>query len=310
MCVVLPNIASEIEMSFIRKFLFLCAVLCAVTCSAYVPGPLEGGEPCLVELLKAMKKLNADFQSNSRAPIPGDPVVCYVMTELTKQLIQSIIFGEINATMPNDAECVEKEFQAQQTLFDVLKVRLIDGSKTLNDTYKHNQLLEARNDLTGNLETVAVNCQIEKEKLNNIFQRDLAIKNETLEAHQTEYCLTKYTVDNALLALADLDINRYNIDKESVNCDGIIDVEKSHLEREVRSMVAGLPKANQTSDCIMDAYKSSAANNFQIALKVLDYLDISKETKEPMQDSNSRGFRNIFATSVGECERAAKSKTQ
>lgn len=297
-------------MNFIRKFSFLCVVLCAVTCAAYVPGPLEGGEPCLVELLKAMKKLNADFQSNSREPIPADPVVCYVMTELTKQLIQSTIFGEINATLPNDADCVEKEFEAQQTLFDVFKVRLIDGSKTLNDTDKQNQLLEARNELTGKLETVAVNCQIEKGKINNIFQRDLAIKNETLEAHQTEYCLAKYAVDNALLALDDVDIDPHNIDKESLNCDGIVDVEKSHLEREVRNMVAGLPKANQTTDCIMDAYKSSAANKFHIALKVLDYLDISKETKEPMQDSGSRGFRNIFAASIGECERAAKSKTQ
>lgn len=292
---------SALKMNVARKLSLLCVVFCAALCAADVLGK---GDQCFVRHLKAAGKLNADFESTSD---PYNPLVCYAWTERTMHMVKSSFNGEIKVEMPNDADCLTEEFNVTKSVENVFKIRLIEKSN-MNDTEKQNQLVEARNEFTELLEKIAVHCQADKQKFINIFQTVLGIKNETLEAFQTVYCLAKYATDNNLLDMVNVKMNPHNIDTESVNCDGIVDVEKSKAEREIRTIISGMSTASRSLDCIMDAYKSSETVRFQIALKVLHYLDFPKETKESATVSNSLEFQNFLRTSVSTCKNPPSQK--
>lgn len=284
-------------MNVLMKFSIFCIVFYASLSSANNSNNAVGG--CLVQLLKAMGKLSADFQSNS---LPKNPLVCYYMTELSINMMKGVYHGEISAKLPNEADCLIEMFDLHGTVFDIIKVRLIEESSTLDETQKQTQLEEARNELTKDLEKIVVDCPTNKEKFRNIFHIPLAIKNDTLEAHQTEYCLAKYAVDNELLELDDAKVwNPHNITPESVDCDNIVAAERISSEREVGNVIGSMPNVGKHLECIMDLYRTGKTFNNHVSFKVLTFLDLPKETKASLGSSHSVAFSNFMRTSYQTC---------
>lgn len=286
-------------MNLVLRYSIFCVVCCAALSSAYVSNKVVGG--CLVQLLKAIGKLSADFPSH---PPPTDPLVCYYMTDLTTNMVRGVFHGEMQAKLPKETDCLTETFDLHRTVFDVIKIRVIEENDVLNETQKQTQLGEARKELTDSLEKIVADCPTDKEKFINIFHIALAIKNDTLGAQQTEYCLAKYTVDNNLLELGDAKVwNVHNINPESVDCDGIIAVEKSDSEREVRSVIGVMPNVGKYLDCIMDLYRAGDTFDNQAALKVLTFLDVGNDTKASLGANHSRGFSNFMTTSYQTCSK-------
>lgn len=284
-----------------KRSLFCVVVFCTVLCSADEPYTLV--DLCFVQHLKGVGKLNVDILSTEKRI---DPLVCHVVSGQAMEIIKSTYNGEIRADMPNDADCLTDEFSVQRSVENVAKIRLFEKS-SLNDTEKEHQMAEARNEFTQNLEKIATHCRADQRKFVNIFHLILGIKNETLEAHQTVYCLTRYAVAAKVLDFGTADINPHNIDPEGgVDCDGIVELEKIRAERELRNLVSGTPAGSRSLDCIMDAYRSGEVFRYQIALRALYHLDLTKETKALAAQSPSTNFSNFLRSSFSTCVRSSR----
>lgn len=287
-------------MNAVKILTFISALICATElCSAQVS--LRFGEACLVQLLKASENLGVDFPS---PPTPPSPLMCYYVTELSMQMVKSSTYGEIQDEIPDHVDCVTLELEAQRGILHIIKILLIENSKLLTDNEKEKQLADARNDFTEILNTIATNCHTDK--FVQIFNTILGVKNETVEFHQTIYCLAKYVSDQKLMTLDGVHINPQNIDLNSINCENILDVERLKAERQMRNIIAGLPVAGRSVDCIMNAYKTSEAFGFQAIGKVLHHSKLSKEIKDATVENNGTAFHNFLVTSISTCAKSTR----
>ncbi|XP_037030811.1 uncharacterized protein LOC119070540 [Bradysia coprophila] len=241
-------------MNIARKISIFCVVFCVALSSADITPQSPSLRGCFIPLLKSMGKLSADFEPN----LPSqNPFICHSITGMGTILVKSLYLGEIKAILPNEADCLTEKFDQHGAIFDIIKLRILDETDTLDETEKQRQLEEARTDLTNIFDKIVADCPTDRQKFNNIFHIPLAIKNETLEAHQAKYCLAKYTIDNKLLEFDNAEVwNPHNVNPEGVDCDGIVANEKIISEREVRSVLAAMPNVDKHMDCIMGLYRT------------------------------------------------------
>lgn len=259
------------------------------------------GEACLVEYLKAVGKLNSDFQSTA----PPSPLVCHYAAPLAMKMVKSIILDDLKTEIPNESVCLTRDIEVQRAVENVIKIALIENSKFLIDTEKQTQVSEARKEFKAVLVEVAVHyCEADQKQFINIFRDVFGEKNETTEASQYEYCLAKYAVENNYLELGNVDLNPHKIDAESVNCDNIVADERGKAEREIRNIISVLQGSNGSMDCVLNAYRSSNAFGWQVTVKVLDYLDFSKETNESETDKNNAVLRNFIWSTISTCAKS------
>lgn len=156
----------------------------------------------------------------------------------------------------------------------LVKISIIENSYNLSDSERKTQLDETRNELKQNLEQIATQCHTDDKNFISIFNVHLGIKNETLEVLRYEYCTAKYIADNKFLEMGNVEINPHHIDTESVNCDNVIDMDRS---KEENGLSDKLPA--QEKECIMNAYKNDKIYELIIALKVANNLEFSRESR-------------------------------
>lgn len=128
------------------------------------------------------------------------------------QNVKSIYRDRIADTFsPKEAECLTHELDNAEMFDYYLKLDLIELSTLFGDSEKFIELQETRK----LLKDVRIGADAECGKRYEIF-------NKTLEDRQQKYCMAKYTIDNQLLELCNVDINPYEIDTGSANCDNIV----------------------------------------------------------------------------------------
>lgn len=261
-------------MDLARNFSIFCVVFYAALCSAE-ENHFRTGEACITQYLKAKGKLNADFQSS------GSPSShCRLIIPLAVQMIKTNINDRVKKEIPNESDCLTEELDNQGTIDYLLKISVIGNNKLLSEIGRQTQLEETRSQFKADLENIAIQCETDDKNFINIFHDNLGIKNETLEAFQHQYCLTKYAMDNKFLELDNVEMNPHHIDLESVNCDYIVDVEKSKNEKELSDKLSSTPAGGRSSDCILKAFRSNKVFGWNVSLQVLNYLDVARETKE------------------------------
>lgn len=261
-------------MDFARKFSLFCVVFYAALCSAE-ESPFRTGEACFVQYLKAKGKLNADFPTSV---LPSSQ--CRLIVPLTVQMLKSNINDQIRRDTSNESDCLTEEFNNQEAFDYLLKITLIGSSQLMSSIARETQLTETRNQFKVDLENIAIQCQTDEEKFVKVFHDNLGIKNETLEAFQYEYCLTKYVVGNKLLEVGNADLNPHHIDPENVNCDYIVDAEKSQNEKQISDKLSVTPAGERSLECILNAYRKDNVFGWNVALKVLNYVDLTNERRE------------------------------
>lgn len=289
-------------MNFVEKVSVICVVLCVAFCSAIGPSSIAG--LCTVPYLKHSGRLNVNFPIDSSQSVP--PIICYQVYRQSVNVVKSLFFGEIEADLPAHADCLTKEFGDKNDVEHILAIRLIDDTEFLNETEKEEQLIAARKKLSDELDRISDHCQNDKQAFINVFTVPLGIKNETVEAHQANYCLAKYAADNRILDFSNVEMNPHNIDTENVNCDNVIDRQKAKSEREIRNAVLILLRAERSEDCTMNAYKSDGIFKIQLAVQLLEMYDFPKEYKESATVSYGNGMLDFISTTVPECVKKAK----
>lgn len=137
------------------------------------------------------------------------------------------ICRNINKEIPNGADCLINEFSNLETLDLIVKLKVIEKTRSLDETEMKMKLNKTPKELQEDLEKMASQCQTEDKIFIAIFNEHFRIKNETLDALQ--YCIAKYAADNKIL--------------------------RQTSEKDFREKMNLIPKSASSSGCIMNAYR-------------------------------------------------------
>lgn len=261
------------------KILFGCVVFCATLyCSAIENYNLEI-ESCVVQYLKQKGKLNESLQST----IPPTSR-CRLLVPTYVQNAKSVYRNHIADTFPaNVAECLAHELDNAENFDYYLKWDLIELSSLFGDSEKISQLQETRKLLKDVRREADAQCG-----------KRFEIFNKTLE----EYCMAKYTIDNQLLELNNVDINPYEIDTGSVNCDNIVDTERRKYEKEYSDEISATETGRRLLDCIMKEYRNGNMAGCKIALKILHFSGMSIQVQKGEVNRINKKIEGFISKSV------------
>jgi len=273
------------------SFAIYGVVICIALCTFVVTA--DENNECIAQYLNKKGKLDNNF-SSTQAPTLSH---CRLALPIVLGVMKTLIDDQIKEKLPNDEDCLIKEFSNKEALDQMLKIGVIKNSNSLGESEIKSQLDETRKDFKDDLEEIAVQCEVAGDKFESIFNDVLGIKNETLAALESYYCLTKYAADNKVLPLDNVELNPDNIKTEDVDCSAIIARERRIEERDIRNKLQS--KSPAVISCVMNAYKSDKLFDWGVAAKILDKVDLPKETKKLGRDQlveklSSFGMSTLF----------------
>lgn len=270
-------------MNLAKKFVFHCVVITVVIGAALcsedteVEKDLREGGTCLVPYLQRQEKLSIDFNSTSTL----SELQCFRVTPVILAILKTVVHVLIKQEITNDSsDCLSNKFDDEDAIDYIIKIGVLDISSSLSESDRKTQLEVTRNEFKQELKKIAAHCQTDDKDFVKIFNDNLGIKNDSVEAAQDEYCLVKYAVDKKVLELGNLDMNPQNIDSNSVDCDHIIDIDKRKKEKELTDRSFMRLQEHPSMSCIEDNYRNMKVYDWGIALKLINKLDFSRETKE------------------------------
>lgn len=265
------------KMDLAKKLIIYCVVTSLAIYSVEADSQRDG-DACLVQYLQLKGKLSADIKSAEPAPSG-----CDFVTPFTIGVIKSAVFNRIEKEMSlNVARCLIQQLDDRdKEAFDyVVKINVLAASSSLNESERQTQVEATRNQFKEDLEKIAVHCETDGQKFINIFRDTLGIRNDSLAVLQYEYCLAKYAVDNGVVVLGDVEINPRHIDSNSVDCEQIMEADKSRNEKYFIDKNAVTFAGEESMNCAVNAYRNNKIYDWSVAFKVLKNLDFSLEKKE------------------------------
>lgn len=279
-------------MDFAMKGLLFYVMCCAALCNAE-QNLVRDGQACVVQYLKGKGKLTESF------PSTGSPSsLCRLVIPASVQIVNGNVKYQVGKEFPNEVDCLTAEFENKDGVDYLLQLDLIRSS-SLSASAKNTQLENTKSQFKDMLEEIAVQCHVDDKNFVKLFNEALGIKNETLEAHQNEYCMAKYVfVDNQLLEVNNVDINPHRIETNSVNCEYLIDIERSNAEKELSDKLSATETGQSSLNCVVNAFRSGNMFNYRVALKVLGTLDITSQEKERETNKISKKISEFVLTTV------------
>lgn len=276
------------------KFALICVLilLSPVLASQFV----DEIEACLVQYLKGKGKLSSDFQS-----VKEPSQLCVDKLSSMLQSLRTFIDDEIRKEMPNEVECLLGAMDDQETVDHFTMIYVLRLNMFLSENDLKIQLAGSRTQLKQDLESIALQCKVDDKNFVKIFNVNLGIKNETLEALQYEYCITKYCVDNKFLVSGNYEMNPNNIATD-INCTSIIDIDRNKAEQEFADEYITTPEAKEAKTCIVQAYRNAKRYEWFIALKVLANEVNARRTKHADVTKATEKLTNpSFSQTVDKC---------
>lgn len=235
---------------------------------------LDETEACFVQYLKVKGKVDSSFQSIIE---PTENCVDKLSSML--QSLRAFIDNEIRKEMPDELECLLGAMENQECVDHFIMIYVLRLNMFLSEDEIKMLLATSRAQLKLDLETIAFQCKVDDKNFVQIFNKNLGIKNETLDALQYEYCIAKYCVDNKFLEL-NYEINPNNIATDDVNCTSIIAIDRYNAEKEFADEYITTPEAIEAKACIMQKYRNAQRYEFFAAIKVLGNELNARRTKE------------------------------
>ncbi|KAG4070378.1 hypothetical protein HA402_006520 [Bradysia odoriphaga] len=285
------------KMDFAKKLIIYCVVTSSVIYSVQSDSQ-QDRDACLVQYLQRKGKLSADIKSAEPAPSS-----CDFVTPFTIGVIKSAVFNTIEKEIPlNVARCLIQQLDDNDNeAFDyVVKINVLAASRSLNESERQTQVEATRNLFKEDLEKIAVHCETDAQKFISIFKDSLGIRNDSLAVLQYEYCLAKYAVDAGVVVLGDVEINPQHIDLSSVECEQIIEADRSRSEKYFIDKNALTFEGEESMNCAVNAYRNNKIYDWTVAFKVLKNLSFSLEQKE--EESNKiKAKMQKFASSTSVC---------
>lgn len=277
------------------KLNWYCVVIVIAICCLNATADNDDDETngCLERYLMRKGKLPSDHPAKAA----GSTFICSFTTEITVTLLKSVFTTLIESSFQNGADCLKREFENNEITDLIMKLNLIEESQ-LGESEQKIQINQTRNELRQDLTKIAVQCETNEKKFVEIFNEQLGIKNETLSALEHNYCFAKYAAENELLPLKGVNLNPNDILTTYIDCEAIIRKERRKQEHDVRQ--AAKQNMGDSVNCAMNLYNEQNLFNTGIVSRVLEYVELPKETKDDETDKAAKKVVD-FATALIMC---------
>lgn len=282
-----------------KKFIF---ILFAIIQLANSLSNLDEGNSCIIQYLKNKKKLNGDFPS----PSQPDSSKCRIVMPLIMKTFGNALRTRLSEKPDMKVDCVMSHFKNTSMMDYMLMREVIPMSRELENSEVTQRMRNSTKVLRKILISVAKKCEIDP-NYGGLFDEILGLQNLSMPVLEHNYCFTKYAIDNELIEVKHINFNPRRIPTLNLDCDEMID--RNQIMRE-RQLLEKLNRRNLTHDhiqCIMDKYRSEKAFASNVALEVIDILNISYEEKRSNRERVAAQLEKFLA-SIFVCTKSIRDK--
>jgi hypothetical protein len=252
------------------------------------PSNLDIGNACVAQYLKEKNKLDVDF------PIPAslDYSKCRLIMPIIMAAFESALCKKLSEEESIKEECVMREIKRADALEFMLMQEVIVMTKELEEEKMKAKLEEVKEELRNIFEFAAKNCDSDPTYA-GLFDDILEIRNESLAVLRQNYCFTKFAIESKLIDVKDIDMNPKKIVTSTIDCKTLI--KKNRIEREKKLLVT-LKNRNYSEEqvqCVMDKFQIERAFDSNLALEVIDQLDVTLEVRRINRENIAKRFESF-----------------
>lgn len=282
-------------MSQIRLFVNFLIILASFLVIDSKPSNLDIGNACVAQYLKDVKSLEADF------PIPADleKSKCRLVMPLIMAAFESALCSKLAMEDTVKPDCVMAEIKKDGVMEYMLMQEIIVMTKGLDEETVKQKLEDIKEKLRISFENAAKVCDSDP-SYGGLFDDILEIRNESLAVLRQDYCFTKFVIDSKLIDVKGVDVNPKKIATSNIDCPTMI--KNNRIERE-KALAETLKRKNLPKEqiqCTMDKFQIERAFDSNLALEVIDQLDVSIEVKRINREKIAVQLEN-FIKSVFVC---------
>lgn len=287
-----------ISKSLYTELLFFLAVL---YCEA---SNLDIGNACIARYLKDRNKLEASF------PVPHEiePSSCRLVMPIIMKSFESVLCKKLTEKESIRADCVMDVLKKEGALEYMLKQEVVLMSKEFNEKDSKLKLEDVKEKLRNIFEEAARICDSDPTYA-GLFDDILEIKNESLAVLRQDYCFTKFVIESKLIDVKHFDFNPKKIVTSNIDCQTMI--KNNRVERE-KKLLETLKTRNLTKEqqqCVMDKFQIDRAFDSNLALEVIDQIDVSIEVRRANRERIAKMLQN-FVRSIFMCVGKMAKKNQ
>lgn len=260
---------------------------------------LDEGNSCIIQYLKNKKKLDDDFPS----PSQPDSRKCRVVMPLMLKTFGNALRSRLSEKSDIDVECVMDNFKNSSAMDYMLMREVIPMSKVLENSEVTQMMRNTTKALRKILINSAQKCKFDQ-SFGGLFDDILGIQNLTIPVLEHNFCFTKYALDNELIEVKHVNINPRRISTTNLDCEEMIERNQIMREKQLLEKINRKNLSHEHVQCILDKYRSEKAFASNIALEVIDILNISYEEKRTNRERVAKQLEH-FITSIFVCTRGS-----
>lgn len=235
---------------------------------------LDEGNSCIIQYLKHKKKLDDDFPS----PAKPDSVKCRIVIPLLVKTFGNALKIRLSEKPDMNVDCVMDNFKNSSAMDYMLMREVILMSKDLENSEVTQKMRNSTKALRKILINAAKICKVDQ-SFDGLFDDILGLQNLSITVLEHNYCFTKYALDNELIEVKHVNINPRRIPTANLDCEEMIEKNQIMREKQLLEKINQKNLSHEQVQCILDKYRSEKAFASNIALEVIDILNISYEEK-------------------------------
>lgn len=272
---------------FVKFSIFvLSTFLISIECK---PSNLDIGNACVVHYLKEKGRLDENF------PYPAnvEHSKCRLVMPIIMRAFEGALCAKLSEKETIKADCVIREIKEAGALEYMLMQEVIVMTRGLEEEVMKQKLEELKEKLRVSFESAAENCESDP-TYGGLFDDVLEIRNESLAVLRQNFCFTKFVIESKLIDVEDVDINPKKIVTSNIDCTTMI--KNNRIERENKLMETlenrKLPK--EQIQCIMDKFQIERAFDSNLALEVIDQIDVTLEVRRINRENIAKRLENFI----------------
>lgn len=265
---------------------------------------LDIGNACIAQYLKDKGHLEEDFPVSAVSATPQ----CRLVMPIVIKAFEAALCSKLRENESIKADCVMKEIKAANAMEFMLMQEIIVMTKDLEEEKMKKKLEVVKENLRTVFENAAKTCDSDPTYAGQ-FNDILEIKNESLAVLRQNYCFTKFAIESKLLDVKDIDINPKKIVTTDIDCKAMI--MKNRLQRENKLMESLKTRqlSKEQSQCIKDKFQIERAFDSNLALEVIDHIDVTLEVRKRNRENIAKRLES-FILSIFLCVGNASSNHQ
>lgn len=260
---------------------------------------LDEGNSCIIQYLKSKKKLDDDFPS----PMQPDSSKCRLVMPLLLRTFGNALRIRLSEKSDIDVDCVMDNFKNSSAMDYMLMREVIPMSKDLENSEITQRMRNSTKALRKILINTAKKCKIDS-SFGGLFDDILGLQNVSIPVLEHNFCFTKYALDNELIEVKHVNINPRRITTTNLDCEEMILRNQIMREKQLLEKLNRRNLSHEHIQCILDKYRTEKAFASNIALEVIDILNISYEEKRTNRERVAAQLEQ-FITSIFVCTRGS-----